>query len=372
IDYVFTRDCPPIDARLTPLFFSDHAMLSCTLSLPQGVTTGRGLWKLNCSLLCDKDIVREYKEQYSQWQTLQDFYESRAQWWEMVKGRTKTFFRQVGKNKKDMERRQMVGLQKRLQRYFKLLNQGFDFSDEIKQVKREMSDLAERQSKSIIFRCKETATEEGEKCSRYFFKKVVSRGNVMTGLKSEEGILIKETKAMKEMTEKFYGELYAEKKIEDDVVREVLSFIEKKIKDSAPLNVNFSLLEMEKGLKQFKRRKSPGADGLPVEFYVTFWDILANDLLTVFNEFDNFTRLPDSFRTGIATLLHKKDDKTELKNWRPITLLNLDCKLFSKILAVRMTPFLKDLIHPDQACAIPGRKITDSLVLIRDAICYAR
>lgn len=132
IDYVFTRDCPPIDARLTPLFFSDHAMLSCTLSLPQGVTTGRGLWKLNCSLLDDKDIVKEYKEQYSQWQTLQDFFESRAQWWEMVKGRTKTFFRQVGKNKKDRERRQMVGLQKRLQRYFKLLNQGFDFNDEIK------------------------------------------------------------------------------------------------------------------------------------------------------------------------------------------------------------------------------------------------
>lgn len=34
--------------------------------------------------------------------------------------------------------------------------------------------------------------------------------------------------------------------------------------------------------------------------------------------------------------------------------------------------FLEGLIHPDQACAIPGRKITDSLVLIRDTICYAR
>ena len=78
IDYVFTRDCPPTDARLTPVFFSDHAMLSCTLSLSSGVTKGSGLWKLNCSLLEDKELVSQYREQFSQWQTLQDFYETCA------------------------------------------------------------------------------------------------------------------------------------------------------------------------------------------------------------------------------------------------------------------------------------------------------
>lgn len=97
IDYVFTRDCPPTDARLTPVFFSDHLMLSCTLSLPSGVTSGSGLWKLNCSLLQDRDLVREYREQYKEWQTLQDLHETRAHWWEMVKARTKIFFRQAGK-----------------------------------------------------------------------------------------------------------------------------------------------------------------------------------------------------------------------------------------------------------------------------------
>ncbi|XP_048116981.1 LOW QUALITY PROTEIN: uncharacterized protein LOC125305921 [Alosa alosa] len=96
IDYVLTRDCPPTDATLTPLFFSDHCMLSCTLSLPTGVTVGGGLWRLNCSLLQDEEIVREYREQFSLWQTLQDFYDTRAQWWEMVKGKTKTFFKTKG------------------------------------------------------------------------------------------------------------------------------------------------------------------------------------------------------------------------------------------------------------------------------------
>ena len=92
IDYFFSRDCPPTDARLTPVFFSDHAMLSCTLSLPSGATKGRGLWKLNCSLMEDAELVSQYGEQFRQYQTLQDLYETRTQWWEMVKGRTQTFF----------------------------------------------------------------------------------------------------------------------------------------------------------------------------------------------------------------------------------------------------------------------------------------
>ncbi|TWW53185.1 hypothetical protein D4764_0243020 [Takifugu flavidus] len=123
IDYVFTRDCPATDARLTPVFFSDHLMLSCTLSLPSGVTSGSGLWKLNCSLLEDRELVRQYREQYKEWQTLQDFYDTRAHWWEMVKGRTGPFFRQAGKEKKNRETRRMMGLQKRLQRYFNLNQQ---------------------------------------------------------------------------------------------------------------------------------------------------------------------------------------------------------------------------------------------------------
>ena len=176
IDYIFTRDCPPTDARLTPVFFSDHVMLSCTLSLPSGETNGSGLWKLNCSLIADNDVASQYREQFSQWQTLQDLYKTRAHWWEMVKGRTKTFFRKIGKTKKQRTDRCMMGLQKRLQRYFKLLTQGFDFNQEIKEVKKQMSALAEIKSKGILIRSKERDIEEGEKCTRYFLKKIINSG----------------------------------------------------------------------------------------------------------------------------------------------------------------------------------------------------
>jgi exonuclease III len=372
IDYVFTRDLPPTDATLTPLFFSDHIMLSCTLSLPTGVTVGGGLWKLNCSLLEDEEVVREYREQFSQWQTLQDFYDSRAQWWEMVKERTKQFFKKIGRERKNRSARRMMGLQKRLQRYFNLLNNGLDFNEDVKKVKEEMSVLAETKSKGVILRSREKEIEEGEKCTRFFFKKVISRGGAITVLKSRGREVCTTEDILKEI-ESFYDNLYDKKEVHTDALGEVLDFLERKVEsECAILSEDFTVLEMHKALKSFKRGKSPGVDGLPLEFYLTFWDIIAHDLLTVFKEFETLDRLPDSFRIGIVSLLQKKGDKTDLRNWRPITLLNVDCKLFSKILATRMSTVLEDVIHPDQACAVPGRKITDNLVLIRDAICYAR
>lgn len=372
IDYCFTRNCPPTDARLTPVFFSDHVMLSCTLSLSSGVTFGSGLWKLNCSLLEDREIVRDYREQYKEWQTLQDLYESRAHWWEMVKERTRTYFRKLGKRKKGREDRRMLGLQKRLQRYFKLSSQGFDFKNEILEIKKEMEKLAEIKSHGVILRSKEKEVEEGEKCTRYFFKKIVSKGGILTKLKNKEGNLSKTSQELKETVENFYQTLYEEKQTDVNVTEQVLEFIENKVKENVLLEEDFTLLELDKCLKHFKKGKSPGQDGLPLEFYLTFKDLIAHDLLTVFNEFERLDLLPDSFRVGIVTLLHKKDDKTDLKNWRPVTLLNVDCKLFSKLLASRLSLVLGEVIHPDQGCAVPGRKITDNLVLIRDTICYAR
>lgn len=70
----------------------------------------------------------------------------------------------------------MVGLQKRLQRYFSLLNSGSDFSKEITEVKSEMSALEKERNKGVMFRSKEKELEEGERCTRYFFQKKYSQG----------------------------------------------------------------------------------------------------------------------------------------------------------------------------------------------------
>ena len=123
-------------------------------------------------------------------------------------------------------------------------------------------------------------------------------------------------------------------------------------------------------LLTFSKDKSPGSDGLTVEFYQTFFNVIGKDLVEVIN--DGFKRgeLSLSMRRGVIVLIWKGDDKRLLKNWRSISLLNYDYKAITKVLATRVRDILPKIIHPNQKCGIKGRSIHDGAALIRDIIEY--
>ena len=75
-------------------------------------------------------------------------------------------------------------------------------------------------------------------------------------------------------------------------------------------------------------------------------------------------------RTGHIRLLHKQVDRTNLRNWKPSTLLNTDYKILAKILARRLRVVVDIVVGSDQTCSIPGRCISDNIALSRDIIDY--
>ncbi len=78
--------------------------------------------------------------------------------------------------------------------------------------------------------------------------------------------------------------------------------------------------------------------------------------------------LPLSCRRAVLTLLPKKGDLQLIKNWRPVSLLCTDYKLLSKVLASRLSKVMEQVVHPDQTYCVPGRLISDNIVLIRDLL----
>eukprot|EP00061_Rhincodon_typus_P012571 g38392.t1 len=81
----------------------------------------------------------------------------------------------------------------------------------------------------------------------------------------------------------------------------------------------------------------------------------------------------ESMRKGTITLIYKwKGQRAEIKNWQPISLLNVDYETLSKVIANRVRSALGSVIHPDQTCAVLGRRNAESLAVFTDTITYVQ
>ena len=117
--------------------------------------------------------------------------------------------------------------------------------------------------------------------------------------------------------------------------------------------------------------KSPGNDGLTKEFYLAFFDLLGPKLPNSFKFALNHGELSSSQKQAVITLIEKKGgDERYLKNWRPISLLNVDTKLLSKVLACRIKKVIATLASNDQSAYVPGRFIGESVRLTSDLLEY--
>ena len=139
--------------------------------------------------------------------------------------------------------------------------------------------------------------------------------------------------------------------------------------DKNSCEIPITLEECSKALQLLPNNKSPGSDGFTTNFYKFFWNGMKHWIYDSFNySFDN-KKLSTFQRMGILNLLPKKDkDLRCLANWRPVSLLNTDYKILTKLLAIRLQKVIPTIINSDQVGYIKNRYIGENIRILSDIL----
>lgn len=112
--------------------------------------------------------------------------------------------------------------------------------------------------------------------------------------------------------------------------------------------------------------KAPGPDGYTSCFFKSAWNVLGKDVISAVKEFFSSGKLLKEVNASIISLIPKVQNPQSVGEFRPIALCNVLYKCISKILANRIKGCLEDVVDPIQNAFIPGRRISDNILLTQE------
>ncbi len=358
---------------VVPCAFSDHSLVSVDVSIPDSIQRGPGRWILNKSLLSDETFVEIIRSFWSSWRLQKGCFSSLQKWWDMGKSKVKGLAVAYSSSKKSASLQARTLLSNLASHLKAQLDRGLvSCQDAYVSTLASLAKLDLSDAEAAKVRSRVRWAEDGEASTAYFLRLEKKRGceSWFSAIKDDHDSIVTDIDGIISAWLSFYADLFSACPTDSDVQADMLNCLSLTVPPSdVPLCEGlFSCEEVLIALKGMARGKTPGSDGLPVEFFIKFWDILGADLVEVFNSSYHDGFLPSSSCKGIITLLFKKGDRLDRKNWRPITLLNIDYKLCARTLAGRLLKVIHHVVHIDQTCGIPGRYIGENVSLLRDIV----
>jgi len=201
----------------------------------------------------------------------------------------------------------------------------------------------------------------------------------ITSLKNEDGSVLRNAKEILEEEESFFNGIYKSKNISLETNNSKHFFDSPDLKtlnnEEAERCEGFlTIKECTDVLNKFQNNKSPGSDGLTIEFCRFLLEVIGHVMVVSFNYAYDRGHLSIFQRLGIISLIPKTGNKEleYLKNWRPISLLNNDYKIATRAIAVRMESVLPKIIPSNQTGYVKGRYIGEIIRTITDIMCLTK
>ncbi|KAM7306544.1 uncharacterized protein ISCGN_010247 [Ixodes scapularis] len=362
------------DYSVKHMAFSDHALVMFTLgNKTKSPKWDWALWKLNSSILSDEPFRGSvstlfenlYGNDNALWAVRWDLFKEEVKMAAIERSSTLNYQK---KKEGDVLRRQLNGFVT-----LESANPG-EFMREIKECKSKLELIDVEKYRGAIVRARSDKLWLGEAPTKRALcdeKSYAQRNDIReicygTTVTRDRAVI---ERAFVEHYRNLFGRIAS---VDDGFDADFLFLmpqLEQHVCDS--LEVPITVPEIEAAIDELTSGKTPGPDGLGADFYKSFKHAVAPALYEVVTEAYEKQMLPLSFLRTHTVLIPKYNDSVKLLSvgsYRPITLTNVDYKIYMKILAKRLQRVIKVLVGPHQTCGIKGRTICTNIHVARSVL----
>ena len=356
--------------------FSEHQCVHVSISVPSQNpirTSSNRQWKLNTAVL-EEEEYKQKIQQFLIYSQLSKGYETDVTiWWEKkAKPGFKKISQDYSKKRAEVLRSTNTFYQECLQ---ELIQEPFTSDEkwfELREMQKKAAAWEENKLRGHAIRARTDWATTEEPATAYHLNREKKRGtdnSINKLLINKESTT--DTDTIRQTIEQHFRQQYSARRPTTTTPRHN-PFLEamrgSAIYNEGNLTKAITVEEIYTILLKKKNNKAPGDDGLPYEFYKTFWQHLGPTMARVYNENLNKKKITQSQGHALVRLIPKKRGEKAITDYRPIALLNTDYKLIASVLTQRLGATFPKTIGHHQRGGIAGRKIDSSLSLFRDII----
>ena len=197
--------------------------------------------------------------------------------------------------------------------------------------------------------------KEGDNNTKFFHKMANSlRRHNHISMLEVDGVIYEDESEMADQAVQFYKKLYKETE-EWRPSMEGLEFDQIEGLERDWLERRFEREEVLRVVKEMEGDKALGLDGFSLAFYHHCWEVVERNVLAVFEEFYQHSKFEKSLNATFISLIPKKNGASNIRDFRPISLVGSVYKILAKVLANRLKEVLDQLVSESQNSFVGGR-----------------